>query len=145
MGYRELARMLKMGCYNIYQPDAMWAGGIAQSLQMARLCREQGLKFTPHCWSNGFGFIANAHVFAASGFAGEALFEYPVAPPGWTPEGRDMIFTQPFLHDNGWFNMPQTPGLGFEIDQANLKKYGRCFFKASRKETHWMPEALSDF
>ncbi|WP_417691627.1 mandelate racemase/muconate lactonizing enzyme family protein [Roseibium sp.] len=145
MGHRELERMLKMGCYNIYQPDAMWAGGVSQSLKVAALCREQGLKFTPHCWSNGFGFIVNAHVFAASGFAGEALFEYPVSPPGWIPEARDIIFTQPFLHDNGWFNLPQTSGLGFEIDLQNLEKYGRCFFKASRKSVHWMPEAIADF
>ncbi|WP_172300210.1 mandelate racemase/muconate lactonizing enzyme family protein [Pseudoruegeria sp. HB172150] len=145
MGYRELARMLKMGCYDFYQPDAMWAGGIAQGLQVAKLCRETGRTFTPHCWSNGFGFIANAHVFAASGFAGEALFEYPLAPPGWIPEARDQIFTQPFLHDKGWFNMPQAPGLGFDIDFGVLEKYGHCFFKASRKETHWMPETLADF
>jgi len=144
MGYRELARMLKMGCYHIYQPDAMWAGGIAQSLEVARLCREKGRAFTPHCWSNGFGFIANAHVFAASGFAGEALFEYPLAPPGWTPEARDMIFETPFAHDNGWFVMPDAPGLGFEIDRSVLEKYGHCFFKANRRDVHWMPEALSE-
>lgn len=142
MGYRELARMMKMGCYNIFQPDAMWAGGITQCLKVAALCRQEGIRFTPHCWSNGFGFIANAHVFAASGFAGEELFEYPLSPPGWTPEGRDQIFSQPFLHENGWFAMPQTPGLGFEINQETLEKYGQCFFKASRNSTHWMPEAL---
>lgn len=144
MGYRELARMLKMGCYDIYQPDAMWAGGVAQALQVAQLCRQTGRRFTPHCWSNGFGFIVNAHVFAASGFAGEALFEYPLSPPGWLPEDRDLIFTQPFLQEGGWFAMPEGPGLGFEIDRANLEKYGRCFFSASRKAVHWMPEALAD-
>ncbi|MGI3171471.1 mandelate racemase/muconate lactonizing enzyme family protein [Pseudooceanicola sp. C21-150M6] len=143
MGYAELERMISMRCYNIYQPDAMWVGGVGHVMKVAGLCRERGVRFTPHCWSNGFGFIVNAHVFAASGFAGEELFEYPIAEPGWVPEARDMIFTQPFVHRDGWFDLPEAPGLGFEIDQDVLSRYGRCYFKASRREQHWMPEALS--
>ncbi|PWW03932.1 L-alanine-DL-glutamate epimerase-like enolase superfamily enzyme [Hoeflea marina] len=142
MGYHELARMIKMRCYNIYQPDTMWTGGVKQSLAIAKLCREEGVKFSSHTWTNGFGFIINAHVFAASGFAREMVFEYPLNEPGWVPEGRDAILKSPWLHDRGWFDMPQTPGLGIEIDQDQLKKYGKCFFKASRREVHWMPEAL---
>lgn len=141
-GYYELARMVKMRCYDIFQPDAMWAGGIKQCLDIARLCREAGLKFTPHSWSNGLGFIINAHIMAASGFADEMLYEYPLSPPGWVPEARDAVLVKPWHHDRGWFNMPQTPGLGIEIDQRKLAEYGVCFFKASRREVHWMPDAL---
>ncbi|MDP2122386.1 MAG: mandelate racemase/muconate lactonizing enzyme family protein [Hoeflea sp.] len=143
MGYHELARMIKMRCYNIYQPDAMWTGGVKQSLDIARLCRAEGVKFSSHTWTNGFGFIINAHVFAASGFAGEMTFEYPLNEPGWLPEARDAIMKEPLMHDKGWFNMPQTPGLGFEIDHEKLAKYGKCFFKASRREVHWMPETMA--
>ena len=143
-GYAELARMAKMRCYSIFQPDAMWAGGVKQTMDMAKLCRESGLGFTPHCWSTTFGFIVNAHVFAASGFADEMLYEYPLAPPGWVPEGRDGILTGPMHHDRGHFDMPQAPGLGVEVDPDKLARYGRCFFKASRRESHWMPEALAD-
>ena len=142
MGYHELARMIKMRCYNIYQPDAMWTGGVQQSLDIARLCRAEGVQFSSHTWTNGFGFIVNAHVFAASGFADEMVFEYPLNEPGWVPEGRDAIMKAPWLHDRGWFQMPQTPGLGFEIDHDALGRYGKLFFKASRREVHWMPEAL---
>ncbi|MDJ0933408.1 hypothetical protein [Breoghania sp.] len=47
------------------------------------------------------------------------------------PEGRDAIIKEPFMHDKGWFHMPQASGLGFEIDHRQLEKYGKCFFKAS--------------
>jgi D-galactarolactone cycloisomerase len=144
MGYSELKRMIEMRCYNIYQPDTMWTGGVKQTLEISKVCREHGVKFTPHTWTNGFGFIINAHVLAASGFADEVVFEYPLDEPGWVPEGRDAIIAQPWLHDRGWFNMPQTPGLGFEIDHAQLEKHGRCFFKASRRQIHWMPEVMQD-
>ena len=141
-GFRELARMARMGCYSIFQPDAMWAGGVAQCLKVADVCRTLGLRFTPHCWSTGFGFIVNAHVFAASGFAGEELYEYPIAEPGWLPEARDAIFTTPMVHENGTFAMPNGPGLGVTVDEAALARYGRRFFAASRREVSWTPSVL---
>ncbi|EBV3599717.1 mandelate racemase/muconate lactonizing enzyme family protein, partial [Salmonella enterica subsp. enterica serovar Virchow] len=141
-GYYELARMAHKRCYNIFQPDAMWAGGVQQCLQVAQLCRGLDLKFTPHSWSNGIGFAVNAHIMAASGFADEMTYEYPLSPPGWLPEGRDALLAEPWSHDRGWFNMPQAPGLGFEIDRAQLDRYGVCFFRASRQSVHWTPEVL---
>lgn len=143
-GYYELARMVRRRCYNIFQPDAMWAGGVQQCLDIAKLCRETGLMFTPHSWSNGIGFIVNAHIMAASGFASEMTYEYPLSPPGWLPEGRDAILETPWSHDRGWFDMPRTPGLGFKIDEKQLAKYAVCFFKASRTQIHWMPQSLAD-
>ena len=47
----------------------MWVGGVRPTMQIAQLCRKHGLKVTPHSWSNGLGFIVNAHIMAASGFA----------------------------------------------------------------------------
>lgn len=143
MAASELGRMIKMQCYDIFQPDAMWAGGVSQGLAVAKLCRDAGLKFTPHCWSNGFGFIVNAHVMAASGFAEDGMYEYPLSEPGWIPDGRDAIIQEPFHHNKGWFDMPQKPGLGFEIDHEKLEKFGCCLFKANRREIHWMPEAIT--
>ncbi|MDJ0933409.1 enolase C-terminal domain-like protein [Breoghania sp.] len=67
LGYPELKRLTKMRCYNIYQLDAMFAGGVKQCLDVARLCKKEGVDFSSHTWINGFGFIINAHVFAASG------------------------------------------------------------------------------
>jgi D-galactarolactone cycloisomerase len=141
-GYPELRRMVRQRCYDIFQPDAMWAGGVDQCLRIARLCREEGLLFTPHSWSNGIGFIVNAHIMAASGFAGELPFEYPLCPPGWTVEARDVVLVEPWRHAKGWLEMPQSPGLGIEIDEKQLATFGTCFFRASRREVHWMPEVL---
>ncbi|MBM1691526.1 mandelate racemase/muconate lactonizing enzyme family protein [Sulfitobacter geojensis] len=141
-GYPELRHMALKGCYNMFQPDAMWSGGIKQVMQVGELCRELGLGFSPHSWGNGLGFLINAHCMAASGFAGENPFEYPYCPPGWTVEARDAILSHPSIHDNGWFHMPQEPGLGIEIDHKALEKQGVCFFRAKGKERHWMPEKL---
>jgi len=52
-GYPELKMMIEKGCYDVFQPDAIMSGGISQSLNVAKLCREHGLKYTPHTWTNG--------------------------------------------------------------------------------------------
>lgn len=141
-GFPELKYMIEKGCYHIYQADAMWVGGVHQCMQVAALCRAHKAKYTAHSWSTGIGFIVNAHIMAASGYADEMLYEYPLSPPGWTIEARDALITEPWRHDQGWFNMPQQPGLGFEIDHSALNTFGRCFFRADRAARVWMPEVF---
>jgi D-galactarolactone cycloisomerase len=132
-GYPELAMMVERRCYSIFQPDALFTGGIEQTLRLIRLCRERGLQYTPHTWTNGVGLAVNLQVFAASGYASERLLEYPYDPPGWTPEGRDAMLVEPFLHDRGTLPVPQSPGLGFDIDRRALKRHGKRFFVMDRK------------
>lgn len=143
-GLPELSFMVKKRCYHIFQPDTVWTGGIAQTVEVGKLARAAGLQFTPHTWSNGIGFAINMQVFAAADFADGMHFEYPLSPPGWTVEARDAILKAPFMHTRGKLMVPSLPGLGFEIDEAALEKYGRCFFRASRKSVAWMPDAIKD-
>jgi L-alanine-DL-glutamate epimerase-like enolase superfamily enzyme len=143
-GYYELAAMVERRCYHIFQPDAVWTGGISQTMAVARKVREAGLKFTSHSWSNSIGFAVNMQIMAASGFAGEIEFEYPYGLPAWTEEVNNALFKEPIVRDAGWLEVPDRPGLGFEIDERALAHYGRCFFRANRKASVWMPEALRD-
>ncbi len=132
-GYPELAMMVERNCYSILQPDAIFTGGIAQTLRVAELCRHEGLSYTPHTWTNGVGLAVNLHVFLASGFADRNLLEYPLDPPGWVPEGRDAMLETPFLHEKATLEPPSGSGLGIEIDRRALRKHGRRFFVMDRK------------
>lgn len=129
--------MIDRRCYSAFQPDAVFTGGIAQSIEVARLCRRRGLGFTPHTWTNGIGFAVNLQVFAASGFAGEELLEYPLDPPGWVPEARDGLLEEPFVHDRGTLRVPDAPGLGFRIAPRALARYGERFFVMDKKRLVW--------
>jgi D-galactarolactone cycloisomerase len=131
--YPELAMMIERNCYSIFQPDAIFTGGVAQTLKIAQLCKHEGLTYTPHTWTNGVGMAVNLHVFLASGFAKDSLFEYPFDPPGWVPEGRDAMLEQPFLHDKAILEPPTEPGLGITIDKRALSKHGKRFFSMDRK------------
>ena len=143
-GLPELQHMVERRCYHVFQPDAVWTGGIAETLEVAKLCRAAGLGFTPHTWSNGIGFAINLHVLLASGFANEHPFEYPLSPPGWTVAARDVLLTEPWTHRDGVLDPPRGPGLGFTIDPDALARHGRRFFHATRATRVWVPEILRD-
>jgi D-galactarolactone cycloisomerase len=136
-GLPELRTMIERRCYDIFQPDALFTGGIAQTMEVIRLCREHGLAYSPHTWTNGIGFAVNLQLFAASGYADQRELEYPLAPPGWTVEARDGILENPFHHHRGSLETPTTPGLGIEIDRKALARWGKRFFAMDRKRLIW--------
>jgi L-alanine-DL-glutamate epimerase-like enolase superfamily enzyme len=136
-GLPELKMMIERRCYDIFQPDALFAGGISQTNLVICLCREHGVGYSPHTWTNGIGFAVNLQLMVASGFAEERELEYPIAPPGWTVEARDGILEQPFLHDRGTLQPPATPGLGFTIDERALRRFGKRFSVMDRKRLIW--------
>jgi L-alanine-DL-glutamate epimerase-like enolase superfamily enzyme len=141
-GLAELRMMIERRCYHIFQPDAVFTGGIAQTLEVARLCKQHGLMYTPHTWTNGIGFAVNLQLMAAAGFADEKELEFPYDPPGWTVEARDGILAEPFRHRNGELEVPDRPGLGFDIDARALRRYGKRYFVMDRKRLIWF--ALRD-
>lgn len=136
-GLPELAMMIKKRCYDIFQPDACFAGGISQAFEVAKLCKENNLLYSPHTWTNGIGFAINMQLMAASGFADKKALEYPYAPPGWVIQARDGILETPFVHESGKIRTPTTPGLGFKIDRKALKKYGKRYFIMDKKRLVW--------
>ncbi len=136
-GLAELRMMIDRRCYDVFQPDAVFTGGIAQTMEVIRLCREAGLVYSPHTWTNGIGFAVNLQLFAASGFAESVELEYPLSPPGWTVAARDGILEQPFAHHQGELTVKDRPGLGVTIDARALRKYGSRYFVMDRKRLIW--------
>lgn len=136
-GLPELKYMIERRCYDIFQPDAIFAGGIAQTIEVARLCRKHGLTYTPHTWTNGIGFAVNLQLMIASSYAGEKELEYPLSPPGWTVDARDAILESPFHHKSGSLEAPTLPGLGFRLNGEILRKYGKRYFVMDRKRLIW--------
>ena len=131
-GWQEFKVMLEKGSLDIYQPDSTMGGGVGDAMLVLEACREKGLAFTPHTWTNGLGFIINLHVHAA-GERDHAL-EYPYEPPGWAPEARDGILVEPIRVDAaGTVAVPQEPGLGIQIDEDKLARYGEKYFEITSR------------
>lgn len=131
-GWHELKVMLEKGSYDIYQPDATIAGGISDAKRVLDACRERGLGYTPHTWTNGLGFLINLHVHAAGPM--DYPIEYPYEPPGWVPEARDGILAQPIqIAPDGTVPVPDAPGLGIELDEDKLARYGKKYFEMTSR------------
>ncbi len=127
-GWDEIKVMLEKDCFDIYQPDATFAGGIAQVKQVIDACKQKGRMFSPHTWTNGIGFYVNWNLYLADPDDSMPL-EYPLEEPSWIPEFREGII-EPIIPDSYGRIQPFTrPGLGFDIYEKLLKKYGKRFFK----------------
>ncbi|WP_331730206.1 mandelate racemase/muconate lactonizing enzyme family protein (plasmid) [Kitasatospora sp. NBC_00070] len=131
-GLPELRMMIERRCYSYFQPDAVFTGGIAQTLEVIRLCRAAGLSYTPHTWTNGIGFAVNLQLMAVGGDRAHGLLEYPINPPSWTVPARDAILTTPWTHQGGELELPTAPGLGFDIDHQALRRHGTRFASAGK-------------
>ena len=127
-GWHEFRVMLEKGSYDIYQPDATMGGGIGDVVRVMEACRKRGLGYTPHTWTNGLGFLVNLHVYAAG--PRSHPIEYPLEPPGWVPEARDGLLAEPIrVAADGTVAVPDAPGLGIEIDEDKLARYGEKYFE----------------
>ena len=127
-GWDELKIMFEKDCFHVYQPDATFAGGIAQVQQVIEMCRQKERLFTPHTWTNGIGFFINWNMMLADPH-NQLPLEYPLEEPAWIPEFREGII-DPILPDkDGMLHSFKKPGLGFEIRKDLLSKYGKRFFK----------------
>jgi D-galactarolactone cycloisomerase len=130
VGWDEMKILFEKDCFDIYQPDATFAGGIAQVMQVIEACRQTGRRFSPHTWTNGIGFYVNWNLVLAAQDQGLPL-EYPLEEPSWIPEFRDALI-EPIVPDEGACLQPfNRPGLGFEIDPRQLRRYGKRFFRLS--------------
>jgi L-alanine-DL-glutamate epimerase-like enolase superfamily enzyme len=130
-GWDEIKIMLEKDCFDVYQPDATLAGGIFQSMQVIKECQKKDRIFSPHTWTNGIGFYVNWNLKLVAP-PSEFPLEYPLEEPSWIPEKRDGII-DPIVPDaEGRLQPFNRPGLGFEIDEAQLNRYGRRFAKYNK-------------
>lgn len=118
--YSELREYLRHGSFDVYQADVVWSTGVLRARQLAGEVQAAGAIYSPHTWGDGLVLLANLHVCAALSTA--PFVEYPIDPPGWTPERRDFILPRPILPDaSATIALPDAPGLGVAIDWGALE------------------------
>jgi L-alanine-DL-glutamate epimerase-like enolase superfamily enzyme len=50
-------------------------------------------------------------------------FEYPYEEPGWSHATSSFLFNEGPCIKDGYIEIPQKPGLGFELDMDKIRKY----------------------
>lgn len=123
-GWHELQPLFEHDCLDKYQPDAMFCG-LTVSRRVMEACRQRGLGYSPHTWSNGYNVLVNLHAFAA--WERRDWLEFPYEPPGFVPTAREGILPPLEVNPDGTLDVPQAGGLGLAIDEGRLRRYGRRF------------------
>lgn len=127
-GLPEFEEFINHQSLDILQPDATLSGGMTLSKEVISLVEKNNLKFSPHTWTNGIGLLINLSLLGA--YSQDKILEYPLEPPGWTPQVRDGILKKPILVDReGYVSVPTEPGIGVDIDEERLKKFSELIYE----------------
>lgn len=108
---------IERGALDIVQPDATKCGGLTEARRIAWMAADHNIGFVSHGWNTAIGVAADLHLAAALPVARYVEFLTP-APY------IDQIITEPFeLDDDGCLAVPETPGLGIELDRDALQRF----------------------
>jgi L-alanine-DL-glutamate epimerase-like enolase superfamily enzyme len=116
----EFRDLIEDRCLDVLQPDVALVGGITGLRRVALMAEEANLVFTPHTWSNGLSYVANAHF--TLGLTEAPFLEFPFDPPEWSLERRDFMMTEVAdIGVDGKISLSEAPGFGVELDEERLK------------------------
>ena len=119
-GCREL---IEAGVVDILQPDINHCGGITALWKIGAMAELAGISMAPHACEGPIGGLATLHVDAAM-----PNFLVQEICSGVKPEMKEKVWEEwlgfPAMRMvNGRFPLPEKPGLGFELNEEQLKKY----------------------
>lgn len=111
---------LQGGAFDIVQPDVTKVGGISEERRIGWMAQENGVRFIPHGWNTALGLAADLQL--ASAFANTDFVEYLTGSPY-----IDAIVATPWqLDDEGMLPIPDTPGLGINLDMDALAHFSNA-------------------
>jgi galactonate dehydratase len=112
-----LKTILDKQATDFVMPDITRCGGISELRKMANLAEIYNIPIAPHNPNGPISTIASAHTMATvPNFFRQEFFLKDVP---W----RDECMSHPMPIKNGYFVLPDRPGLGFDIDESVLLKH----------------------
>ena len=100
-------------------------GGLSECKKIADMATAFGVRYVPHVWGCGVGLATAMQLLAV----------LPHSPPRHTPlepilefdrsehPFRQAVLKKPLEHVGGVVKVPEGPGLGIEIDRAQIEKF----------------------
>jgi L-alanine-DL-glutamate epimerase-like enolase superfamily enzyme len=118
-GKEEFRRLFEAGAVGVCHPDLATAGGLMETKKIGDLAQEYGVSMALHNASSPVCALANVHCAAATeNFL--ALENHAVDLPWWD----DLVTGLPKpIIQNGYIPVPDTPGLGVELNPEVVKEH----------------------
>jgi L-alanine-DL-glutamate epimerase-like enolase superfamily enzyme len=109
-----LKQLMDAEAVDVLQPDIYWAGGITELQKICALASCYDLPVIPH----GHSTPASAHLIASQPASVCPLLEYLVK---WNEIHQHFLKT-PLKPEGGVVKLPETPGLGMDLDEARAEE-----------------------
>jgi L-alanine-DL-glutamate epimerase-like enolase superfamily enzyme len=110
-----LADLIAAGV-RMVQPDIVKMGGITGLMRCAALANAHGVELVPHQTQPTIGHLANLHLVAS-----QLHTTKPCELNDPSPR-QHAVFENPPRPVDGLFHVPQEPGLGIRVNEAELMK-----------------------
>lgn len=114
-GFQQL---ITRGGVDIIQPDLTRCGGFTAARKIAQLAELANILVIPHSWSSDLLTAASLHFNA---FLRRAVFIEFNTSQG--PLSRSMV-KEPLRLEDGYVRVPEGPGLGVEVDENVIERFG---------------------
>jgi L-alanine-DL-glutamate epimerase-like enolase superfamily enzyme len=114
-------RMIGMRAVDVVQPDVMYMGGIARTLEVARMAAAAGLPCTPHSANLSLVTLCTMHLLGAIPNAGKYL-ELSIEGADYSPWERGLFLDDPYRVQEGHVTIPAAPGWGVQINPDWLQR-----------------------
>ncbi|CAM4324135.1 mandelate racemase/muconate lactonizing enzyme family protein [Acinetobacter pragensis] len=112
-GELDAIHLIKNKIVDIVQPSVAKIGGVSSAVQVINAGSEHSVTVVPHCFYYGPGMLATAHLVAL--LPDDIYLEVPYIQ--FKEHLHVLTQYQPEII------LPETPGLGFQINEDILKKY----------------------
>jgi D-galactarolactone cycloisomerase len=116
--------LIERGGVDIYQPEPVICGGVGEAIFIAELARLNGISAAPHTSGGAIGIAAAIQAIAVLRdptrlpLHGLPLLEVGTDRSPWRLE----VFGAPIPMRDGWVDVPSGPGLGFDVDEAFVRR-----------------------
>jgi len=117
----EFQDLIDRGHIDIAQPDIGRVGGITEAKRVDEYAAIRNRRVIPHCWKTGIGIAASIHLVAAT--PNVSFIEFLPSELSESPIRRELVKDEPKVKQ-GRIPLPSKPGLGIELNEAAIKKYG---------------------
>lgn len=117
---QEFSELIHYCGIDLIQPDMSRCGGITIARKVADMANLRGIPLIPHAFKTGVLMSASLHLIAS--IENALYLEYCKQE---TVLSKTMIKNHFLPDENGMVQIPQAPGLGFEINEETLARYRR--------------------
>jgi L-alanine-DL-glutamate epimerase-like enolase superfamily enzyme len=114
----EFIKLVDAKAIDIVHPDLATSGGLLETKKIGDYAEEHGVAMAMHFAGTPVSFMANVHCAAATqNFM--ALEHLSVDLDYWT----QLVKTKDPMIEKGFANVPDSPGLGIELNEEVVKKH----------------------